>query len=176
MGPHVSGSGNESSLQLAHDVRCSAVSQPIHVAGRSGRSTRIVVRDWPESRAPWRVATVDDRGRVLEVVGWHRFVTDQSVGQLELHVESRRALLITRYMLADTLINEERLVVLGALLVCAQDVATQLRTNLSVGTGCLEWQLDSDQVENIRRLFPGFSTTPKLHRLKRGKRYLRKCP
>lgn len=129
------------------------------------------------SRVPsWRVATADDRGRTLEVLGWHRFATDQSVGQLELHVESRRALLITRYILADTLINQERPEALGALVVCAQDVATALRTNLDIGTGCLEWQLDNDRVEDIRRLFPGFSTTPKLYRLKRGKRYLRRCP
>jgi hypothetical protein len=134
-----------------------------------------VVHDWPQPRASWRVATVDDRGRTLEVVGWHQFAIDQSVGQLELHVENRKALLITRYKLADTLINQERPEALGALVVCAQDVATALRTNLRIGTGCLEWQLDSDRVGDIRRLFPGFSTTPKLHRLKRGKRYLRRC-
>jgi hypothetical protein len=91
-------------------------------------------------------------------------------------VESRRALLITQYTLADTLIAEERLVVLGSLVVCAQDVASALLTRLGIGTGCLEWQLDSGQVRNIRRLFPDYSTTPKFHRLKRGKRYLRRCP
>ena len=114
-----------------HDVRCSAVSQPIHVEGKSGKSTRIKVRDWPEFQAPWRVATVDGRGRTLEVVGWHRFVSAQPVGLLELHVESRKALLVTGYSLTDTLISEERLVVLGALLVCARDVAVQLETKLS---------------------------------------------
>jgi hypothetical protein len=91
-------------------------------------------------------------------------------------VDSRRALLITRYKLADTLIDQERPEALGALVVCAQDVATALRTNLRIGTGCLEWQLDSGQIDGVRRLFPGYSTMPKLHRLKRGKRYLRRCP
>lgn len=98
------------------------------------------------------------------------------MGLLELHVESRKALLVTGYSLTDTLISEERLVVLGALLVCARDVAVQLETKLRVGTGCLEWQLDSNRVGDIRRLFPEFSTTPKFHRFKRGKRYLRWCP
>jgi hypothetical protein len=40
----------------------------------------------------------------------------------------------------------------------------------------LEWQLDSGRVADIRRLFPEFSLMPKLHRYKRGKRYLRRCP
>ncbi len=122
------------------------------------------------------MVSVGPRGRTLEVLGWHDFEPDQQVGSLRLHVESRRALLITSYTLADTLITAERPEALAALVLCAQDIAAKLHSTLNVGNGCLEWRVDSDKIGNIHRLFPTFSMTGKLHRFKRGKRYLRRCP
>lgn len=113
---------------------------------------------------------------MLEVFGWHEFEPNQSVGTLRLHVETRRALLITGYTLADTLVTTERPEALAALVLCAQDVAAHLHSTLKVGNGYLEWRIDSDKVGNICRLFPMFRATSKLHRYKRGKRYLRSFP
>lgn len=95
------------------------------------------------------------------------------MGELELHVESSKALLICRYLLADTLITHERPETLGALILCAAAVATELQDRLGVGNGWLEWQLESDRVADIRRLFPSFKTMHRLHRRKRGTRCLR---
>lgn len=152
------------------------MSEPIQVSGRSRKNTRVTVRDWPDLQATWRVSTIDGRGRTLHVVGWHTFVPNQEVGTLTLHVDNRKALLITGYSLASTLVERERPEVLGALVACAQRVATRLHEDLKVGDGCLDWQLESDKVGYINRLFPDFSTTRKTHRLRRGKRCLRWSP
>jgi hypothetical protein len=135
-----------------------------------------VVRDWPDSRATWRVGTLDDRGRRLRVVGWHRFVQDQPVGRLDLHVDGRNALLITGYSLAETLVAVEQPEVLAVLVACAQQVAIRLHDDLKIGNGCLDWQLEHDRVGYISRLFPDFSPAHKSRRLRRGKRYLRWRP
>lgn len=91
-------------------------------------------------------------------------------------MSNRRALLITGYTLAETLITTERPDVLGAMILCAQSVAYRLREDLGVGDGCLEWQLESRKIGDIHRLFPSFGTAHKRNPLQRGKRYLRKCP
>lgn len=149
------------------------MSNPIHVSGKSHRNTRVTVKDWPDLRATWRVGTIDRRGRRMQVVGWHRFSQDQQVGTLDLHIDSRKALMITGYSLIDTLIVGEQPEVLAALVACAQQVAIRLHDDLNIGDGCLDWQLENDKVGYIHKLFPDFNPTRKTHRLRRGKRCLR---
>jgi hypothetical protein len=148
----------------------------IHVSGSSATTTEIVVRDWPDKQASWCVATSTRKGRVLHVVGWHRWAEGQVVGRLELHVHDQRSLLITRYSLVEDLIENERVEVLGALVVCAQEIALVLHNDLSLGDGCLEWQLDHSKVDAIQHLFPGFCSAPKRNPTRPGQRHLRKCP
>jgi hypothetical protein len=153
------------------------VSKPIEVFGGPSKETRIIVRNWPNalSETLWRVGTVDPRGRHLQVEGWHRFEKAQVVGSLALHVESREPLIITSYWLVDTLIEDERPAVLGALIGCAQDVAAELHTKLGVGNGCLEWQLDESKIPQIHALFPSFEIIRKRKGIRRGSGYLRRC-
>ena len=117
----------------------------------SHSETRIVVRNWPNtgSETLWRVGTVDPRGRHLQVEGWHRFEESQPVGGLFLHVPDKGALMIATYELVDTLIEDERPAVLGAMVGCAQDIAVELQAKLGRGSGCLEWQLEESQIPRI---------------------------
>lgn len=109
-------------------------------------------------------------------MGYHRFQTNQPVGSIQLHVTSRRPLLVTEYALADTLISGDRAEVLGDLILCAEAVARQLHQSRKIGNGCLEWQLDPGPYEGVCRLFPDFKPARKRNPLKRGKKYLRSCP
>jgi len=154
------------------------VSKPIEVFGGSGKETRIVVRNWPDTRSEtlWKVGTLDARGRHLQVEGWHRFEEAQPVGSLFLHVPERGALMIATYGLVDTLIEDERPAVLGAMVGCAQDIAVELEAKLNVGNGCLEWQLEESQIGRMYALFPTFDVFRKREGLRRGSRYLRRCP
>lgn len=126
----------------------------------------------------WRVDTADQRGRTLQVVGWHRFQRDVCVGTMQLHIDDRKSLMIVGYELTDTLIRDERPDALGAMLLCTQQIATRLKEELSVGDGCVEWQLDHKRIDAVHKLFPDFDRTNKpLKQLqRRGCRYLRKCP
>ena len=58
--------------------------------------------------------------------------------------------MIVSYRLVDTLIEDERPDVLGAMVGCAQDVAIELQLKLKVGTGCLEWQLEDQECSKNR--------------------------
>lgn len=150
----------------------------IHVSGGKGKDTHIKVQEWPNPRAAWRVGTTDDRGRYLEVVGYHRFTEGAAVGSMQLHFDGRKPLTIVSYNVADTLVRLERPVPLGAMLLCAQRIAVELQERLGMGNGCLEWQLDHKRIDAVHTLFPDFERVNKplkqLHR--RGMRYLRKCP
>lgn len=84
--------------------------------------------------------------------------------------------MIVSYRLVDTLIEDERPDVLGAMVGCAQDVAIQLQAKLSIGNGCLEWQLEGPQIARMQALFPTFEVVRKRQGLRRGTRYLRRCP
>ncbi len=137
----------------------------------SGSRTQISVRNWPADDADWRVSTRKDDDRQLQVFGWSHWEDDQLVGRLDLHVDSRRALLITGRWLADTLLTIEQPHVLATMVACAEEIALRLHT-AGVGNGCLEWQLDPRDVEYVHRLFTDFQ--PRKRPLRRGKRYLRK--
>ena len=120
--------------------------------------------------ADWRVSTRKDDDRQLQVYGWSHWEDDQ-LSKLDLHVNSRRALLITERWLADTLLTIEQPHVLATMVACAEEIALRLHT-VGVGNGCLEWQLDPRDVEYVQRLFADFQ--PRKRPLRRGKRYLRK--
>lgn len=148
------------------------MSDPIQISA-SGRRTQIKVQNWPDPEADWRVSTGNGDGRELQVLGWTQWKDDQLVGRLDLHVDSRRALLITGRWLADTLLSAEHPYVLAVMVACAEQIAIRLHA-VGVGNGCLEWQLDTRDVEYIQRLFQDFEPSGRKRRLRRGKRYLRK--
>jgi hypothetical protein len=147
------------------------VSQPIEVFRRRKDETQILVKDWPDARAPWRVRSTDRRGRELEIEGYSNF-QQLVVGRLVLHVDGRKPLLIKRYGFEDHLIVSERPEVLGQLVLCARAVATRLYEDLDVGNGCLMWQLESNRLAETSRRFPQFEVVPRRRRLRPGKRYL----
>jgi hypothetical protein len=154
------------------------VSKPIEVFGTSRHETQIAVRNWPNagSEALWMVGSTDPRGRCLQATGWHLFETAQPVGELSLHVPNKGPLMIVSYKLVDTLIQDEKPDVLGAMVGCAQDVAIELQSKLNVGNGCLEWQLEESQITRIHALFPTFNVVRKRQGFRRGSRCLRRCP
>lgn len=157
-------------MHLAADViACGAVSDAIDI--KTGKRTKITVRDWPSRDADWRVSTTADDGRELRVLGWSLWKDDQHVGTLTLHVSTRRALLIRDRWLADTLLASDRVDALAAMVACAEQIAVQLKTS-GIGNGCLEWQLDERDFDFIQRLFKDYE--PRKRSLRRGKRYLRK--
>jgi hypothetical protein len=84
--------------------------------------------------------------------------------------------MIVSYKLVDTLIDDEKPDVLGAMVGCAQDVAIELQAKLNVGNGCLEWQLREAQIAAISALFPTFKVVRKRRGFRRGSRCLRRCP
>lgn len=110
------------------------------------------------------------------MLGWHSFSPDLPVGRLDLHVSQRRALLIVRYELVGTLIRGERADALGALVACAAAIAQRLKTDMNVGNGCLEWQMEPDRAIAMQQAFPGFRRVRKTKPLKRGMHYLRLDP
>jgi hypothetical protein len=137
-----------------------------------GKRTKIAVRDWPSERADWRVSSEKD-GRKLRVRGWSNLKPDQPVGELVLHV-SRKALLITGRSVADTLLTQEQPYVLAAMVLCAEQIAAELH-RVGVGNGCLEWQLEPNDIEYVQRLFKEYEPCDAPKRtFRRGKRYLRK--
>lgn len=148
--------------------------QPIEVLG-SGRRTRIIVRDWPDARATWYARTVDDRGRELQVLGWKNLASQIEVGRLKFRM-GRRSLTIASHSLeSPILITGEALEILARMVLCAQTIATRLQAK-GIGDGCLDWQLDSNRIGEVNRLFDDFSPTKKHRSPLAGKRYLRWCP
>lgn len=156
------------------------VSGVIRVSKVGSGETEIAISNWPDRSADWRVSTVDRRGRELHVVGYHfghgGWRDGQAVGDMTLHVDSRKPLMIRRYKLADTLVQGERAEALASLVLCVQAVAVQLRAELRVGTGCVEWQFDRHKADDIHRQFPAFQPSRKRNPLRRGQRYARWCP
>jgi hypothetical protein len=149
----------------------------IEVIGSAEQNTRIVVRDWPDPQATFRVRSAGDRGRTLQAIGWGNFDPDCLLGHLTLHVENRDPLMITAHHFSDNVITVNRPYVLARLVLCAQAVATRLSDELNVGNGCLLWQLQHRQFGDIRKKFDYFEVVGKRHaRLWPGKRYLRWCP
>jgi hypothetical protein len=151
------------------------VSKPIEVFKPRHGETQILVKDWPDARAPWRVRSADQRGRRLEIEGWSNF-QQIVVGRLALHVQERKPLVITGYSFEDGLLVTEQPEVLGQLVLCACAVATALLDDLGVGDGCVLWQLEAKQVTEISKQFPQFEAVPRRRRLRPGKRYLRWRP
>jgi hypothetical protein len=148
------------------------VAQPIHVSEPRENETEILVKDWPDTRAPWKVSSTDRRGRELKIEGYSNF-EQRVVGHLMLHVpKDRKPLLITGYSFEDHLIEYDRPEVLGELVLCARAVATRLYEDLEVGNGCLLWQLESRRLAEISRRFPQFEPVPRRKRPRPGKRYL----
>jgi hypothetical protein len=85
--------------------------------------------------------------------------------------------MILGYELVDTLIDDEKPDVLGAMVGCAQDIAIELQSKLGVGNGCLDWQLRNNQIAPISALFPTFEVVHKRQGLlHRGNLCLRRCP
>jgi hypothetical protein len=84
--------------------------------------------------------------------------------------------MIVSYKLVDTLIEDEKPDVLGAMVGCAQDIAIELQSKLNIGNGCLEWQLEESQIARVQALFPTFTVVRKREGFRRGRRYLRRCP
>lgn len=152
-------------------IRCAVVSAAIQVFKPRDGETNILVSDWPDARAPWRVRTSDRRGRELEIEGYSNF-KQMPVARLVLHVNGRKPLMITGYSFERDLITSDRPEVLGQLVLCARAVATRLFEDLGVGNGCLMWQLESQRIAAISRRFPQFEPLPRRKRLKPGKRYL----
>lgn len=152
-------------------------SELIKVTGGIGKDTRIIVRDWPDRQAPFRVRSADDRGRTLHAVGWGNFDPDCVLGTLDLHVSDHDPLMIVGNGYSGEVIEKNRPYVLASLVLCAQAIARELHEQLSVGNGCLMWQLDFRQFGEIRRRFDYFEVVGKRRsRLLPGKRYLRWCP
>ena len=148
------------------------MSKPIEVFKPRDGETRIVVKDWPDARSPWRVRSTDQRGRELEIEGWSNF-RQAVVGRLALHVDGRKPLLvITGYSFEDGLLATEQPEVLGQLVLCARAVAVRLYEDVGIGDGCVLWQLESRQVTEISKHFPQFEALPRRRRLRPGKRYL----
>lgn len=148
------------------------MAQPIQVSEPRRNETEITVKDWPDTRAPWRVSSTGKRGRELQIEGYSNF-EQCVVGHLMLHVpKHRKPLLITGYSFEDNLIEYDRPEVLGELVLCARAVATRLYEDLEIGDGCLLWQLDSRRLAGISRRFPQFEPVPARKRLRPGKRYL----
>ncbi len=148
------------------------MSEPIEVFKNREQDTQIRVRDWPDVRAPWRVRSVDRRGRELQIEGWLNFEPQTVAGRLTLHVDGREPLTILRHEFEDDLVASLRPEVLGQLVLCARAIATSLRDDLGVGDGCLLWQLESTQIREISRRFPQFEALPRHRRPRPRKRYL----
>jgi hypothetical protein len=148
------------------------MSGPIDVSGGQSKETRIVVRDWPDPRAPWRVQSTDQRGRELAIEGYSNF-EQAVVARLALHVGDRKPLLVRDHLFEERLVNADRPEVLGQLLLCARAVATRLHHELGVGNGCLLWQVESGQLAELSQRYSWFTTVPR-HRKphRRGKRFL----
>ena len=79
--------------------------------------------------------------------------------------------MITGRWFSDTLLRSEQPYALAAMVACAEQITVRLHEQ-GVGNGCLEWQLEHQDVAYIRRLFSDY--TPRKRSLRRGKRYLRK--
>jgi hypothetical protein len=74
-------------------------------------------------------------------------------------------------MVSDTLLRTEQPHALAAMVACAEQITVRLHQQ-GVGNGCLEWELEHQDVDYIQRLF--FDYNPRKRRLRRGKHYLRK--
>jgi hypothetical protein len=147
------------------------VSQPIHVSEPHKGETHVLVKDWPDARAPWRVQTEGQRGRELTIEGYSNF-KQLVVGRLVLHIAGRKPVMITGYSFEEHLLTTDRPEVLGQLVLCARAVVTRLHEDLGVGNGCLLWQLESKRIAEISRRFPSFEALPRRKRPRPGKRYL----
>jgi hypothetical protein len=148
------------------------MSKSIEVLGGRKKDTRIVVRDWPDSRSPWRARSVDQRGRELAIEGYSNF-EQVVVANMVLHVEDRKPLMVVGYTFEPRLVVADRPEVLAQLLLCARAIATRLDQDLGVGNGCLLWQIDSHQLAELSKRYSWLSPVPKHRRpRRRGKRFL----
>jgi hypothetical protein len=143
----------------------------IDVSRQGSGDTRILVSEWPDTNAPWRVSSSDHRGRELEISGYSNF-SNRVVGHLTLHLDGRKPLLITSYRFEDHLVEADRPEVLYELVLCAREIAKHLHNVLDVGTGALMWQVESKSLPELSRRFKRFETVPRRKRLRPGKRYL----
>jgi len=146
---------------------------PITIRGGRtiGPATIIRVEAWPQPRAHWIVSTDDPRGRSLVARGWHAFKPGVRVGEMRIHVETRRSVLIRRYRICETLLASERLEVLTTLTACVWDIAQALDAT-GIGDGCVDWTVEQRQ-EALVLAIPGFRRGSG-RRARRGQAHLRR--
>ena len=125
---------------------------------------------WTEADAKATGKSPAKRGRIISAVGWHKFKPHQQVGHVLLHVEGRDAVLITRMVVADTLVGNEALEVQTTLLACTIDIGQELHAK-GIGNGCVDWQVSRRDAGTVCALFPDFK--PHRHRKIRGQSVLR---
>jgi hypothetical protein len=126
------------------------------------------------------VSTQGDDGRRLLATGYANFKRDQQLGSAVLHVPGRGepSLVVTQLDLSENAVtNDQRDAALG-LLACGLDIASELKDQLRVGDGCLEWQVSDAKVKAALELAQGFrpidASSKRAKRL-RGRRLLRRC-
>lgn len=138
---------------------------------------------WPgHGSRGFRVSTVDsdDHGRQLVAIGFANFRHDEKLGEAVLHVPGRRepSLLITDLQVSPDAISENQRDAALGLIACALDVAAELKAELNVGDGCVEWLVASARAKVAQELAKGFKPIdPKSRRAKRlrGQIQLRRC-
>jgi hypothetical protein len=86
--------------------------------------------------------------------------------------------MITQIDISQNVIAEDQSDALINLLACAKEVAVELKQELGVGNGCLEWRVPAARADLMLRQHPQFkAVTPTGRRGKalRDRRLLRRC-
>ena len=148
---------------------------------RGRRKTLVSVDRWPRETGPRiQLSTEGDEGRSLVASGWANFENDTHLGTATLHVPGRKepSLMITKIELSQNVIAEDRSDALISLLACAKEIAIELRDQLEVGNGCLEWRVLASQADLMLRQHPQFEAiapTGRRGKSLRDRRLLRRC-
>jgi hypothetical protein len=87
------------------------------------------------------------------VLGWSDWKSNQLVGSLTPHID--KAVMITGRWFSDTLLRSEQPYALATMVACAEQITSRLHEQ-GVGNGCLEWQLEHQDVDYIQRLFSDY--------------------
>lgn len=86
--------------------------------------------------------------------------------------------MVTSIQLSQNLIEEDRSDALINLLACAKEIAVELKQELGVGNGCLEWRVVAGQADLMLRQHPDFeavSVSGRRAKDLRDRRLLRRC-